>query len=171
MGRAQEASQYREALILLTDIDGFEWDNAIIDISVKGRKARPAVWHFGNGTLAVIFATVGSESISRASGGRFQRKKEVAMATVAKLKEFKPRLGYTKAQWNAMDFPEMTDEKLAKMRVPPERFRSPPSRPFRRIESRVVARFCINRINRWRCALMRMHCSVFAKAAKGGRFA
>ncbi|CAH0262322.1 hypothetical protein AGRO_0083 [Agrobacterium sp. ATCC 31749] len=38
------------------------------------------------------------------------------MAKVAKLKEFKPGRGYTEADWNAVDFPEMTDEELANAR-------------------------------------------------------
>ncbi|NTA36273.1 BrnA antitoxin family protein [Agrobacterium salinitolerans] len=35
------------------------------------------------------------------------------MAKVAKLKEFKPGRGYTEADWDAVDFPEMTDQELA----------------------------------------------------------
>ncbi|KJF67385.1 BrnA antitoxin family protein [Rhizobium nepotum] len=38
------------------------------------------------------------------------------MAKVTKLKEFEPGHGYTEADWNAVDFPEMTDEELANMR-------------------------------------------------------
>ncbi|MFF2320766.1 BrnA antitoxin family protein [Agrobacterium sp. NPDC058088] len=38
------------------------------------------------------------------------------MAKVAKLKEFKPGHGYTKADWDAVDFPEMTDDELANAR-------------------------------------------------------
>lgn len=38
------------------------------------------------------------------------------MAKVAKLKEFKPGRGYTEADWNAVDFPEMTDQELANAR-------------------------------------------------------
>lgn len=38
------------------------------------------------------------------------------MAKAAKLKEFKPGRGYTEADWNAVDFPEMTEEELSNMR-------------------------------------------------------
>jgi uncharacterized protein (DUF4415 family) len=42
-----------------------------------------------------------------------------------KKKEFQPGRGYTKEDWNAVDFPEMTDEELAEFRpaeevLPPE---------------------------------------------------
>ncbi|MQY47590.1 hypothetical protein GAO09_16265 [Rhizobiales bacterium RZME27] len=45
------------------------------------------------------------------------------------LKEFQPGRGYKKADWDAVDSPELTDEELARMRparevLPPEFFRS-----------------------------------------------
>ena len=38
------------------------------------------------------------------------------MAKAKTLKEFKPGRGYTEADWDAVDFPEMTDEELANAR-------------------------------------------------------
>ncbi|MDH7800086.1 MULTISPECIES: hypothetical protein [unclassified Rhizobium] len=35
------------------------------------------------------------------------------MAEAPKSKEFKPGRGYAKADWDAVEFPEMTDEELA----------------------------------------------------------
>jgi hypothetical protein len=46
-------------------------------------------------------------------GRRFLRK---PTDEAPKLKEFKPGRGYTKADWDAVDFPEMTDEELANAR-------------------------------------------------------
>ncbi|MDX3978019.1 BrnA antitoxin family protein [Shinella sp.] len=52
------------------------------------------------------------------------------MATkTQKLKTFEPGHGYTKEDWDAVDFPELTDEELANMRpakevLPPEFFRT-----------------------------------------------
>lgn len=38
------------------------------------------------------------------------------MAKAAKLKKFKPGRSYTEADWNAVDFPEMTDQELENAR-------------------------------------------------------
>lgn len=48
------------------DIDGFDWNSAIIEKSVNGPgSARfKAVGYFRDGTMAVIFAAVGSEAMS-----------------------------------------------------------------------------------------------------------
>lgn len=48
------------------DIDGFDWENAIIEKSLAGSGSSrfKAIGHFRNGTVAVVFATVGTEAIS-----------------------------------------------------------------------------------------------------------
>lgn len=54
-------------------------------------------------------------------------------------KEFVPGQGYTEADWDAVDFPEMTDEELANAR--PARAVLPPAflRLWRSIETPVAA--------------------------------
>lgn len=48
------------------DIDGFDWESAIIEKSPieAGMSRFKAIGYFRDGTMAVIFATVGSEAIS-----------------------------------------------------------------------------------------------------------
>jgi len=51
------------------------------------------------------------------------------MAKTTKLTPFQPGEGYTKEDWDAVDFPEMTDEELASLRpakevLPPEFFKA-----------------------------------------------
>lgn len=51
------------------------------------------------------------------------------MAKTSKVKSFQAGRGYSEAQWNAVDFPEMTDEELGSVRpasevLPPEFFKA-----------------------------------------------
>ncbi|WP_332305738.1 BrnT family toxin [Rhizobium sp. GR12] len=48
------------------DIDGFDWENAIIEKSLTepGSSRFKAIGYFQDGTTAVVFATVGTEAIS-----------------------------------------------------------------------------------------------------------
>lgn len=48
------------------DIDGFDWENAIIEKSLTEAESSrfKAIGYFRDGTMAVVFATVGTEAIS-----------------------------------------------------------------------------------------------------------
>ncbi|MDP9786631.1 MULTISPECIES: BrnT family toxin [Agrobacterium tumefaciens complex] len=48
------------------DIDGFDWENAIIEKSLTGpgNSRFKAIGYFRDGTMAIVFATVGTEAIS-----------------------------------------------------------------------------------------------------------
>lgn len=57
------------------------------------------------------------------------KKKEASITKTKSVKAFQPGQGYSKQDWDAVDFPEMTDEELANIRpakevLPPEFFKA-----------------------------------------------